>query len=262
MKITDLYERIVGPYTVPPNTFVYSDGYPLRENKLVWLAYFKKDKKEVYLDIDKKQLFLRNPKKSTNFAKYKLAKPNLKREIYLKPFKPVINDKIRKTGSFQRGFAIYLLDEHKSIFEIHPEFVVIPTTLYETVTLEWMISGQKDVVRSTNIRATAKANLEMNGLLDLLNPLEYYKESMTKEQLLTQRLEKLLHNPHTYGHQSDAMNIANALGLSGTHTMPDGTIMPGATHQEYLDALRQNEEVTTSSGTTISTQNLRRSSGY
>ena len=118
------------------------------------------------------------------------------------------------------------------------------------------------MVRATNLRATAKANLEMNGLLDLLNPLEYFKESTTKEQLLTQRLEKLLHNPHTYGHGSDASNISNALGLSGTHTMPDGSIMPGSTHQEYLDALRQNEEVTTSSGTTISTQNLRRNSGY
>ena len=187
MKITDLYERIVGPYTVPPKTFVYSDGYPLRENKLVWLAYFKKDKKEVYLDIDKKQLFLRNPKQSTNFAKYKLAKPDLTREIYLKPFKPVINDKIRRTG-IMRGFAIYLLDEHKSIFEIHPEFVNIPTTLYDTVGVQWTFIGQKDVVRAMNLRAIAKANLKMNGLLELLNPLEYFKESTTKEQ----RLEKLL----------------------------------------------------------------------
>ena len=258
----DIYERIEGPYRARKNEFIYKDGYPLRAGRMFWLVNTKQDKIQMFIDYQDTPLIPINPKNRTNFRDYKMARPDFQREIYLKPYKPVVNDKIRRAGNFRRGFAIYLLDEHKSIFEIHPEFVTIPTTLYETVLLEWTLVGEKDVVRATNLRATAKANLEMNGLLDLLNPLEYYKESMTEEQLLTQRLEKLLHNPHTYGHQSDASNISNALGLSGTHTMPDGTIMPGATHQEYLDALRQNEEVTTSSGTTISTQNLRRNSGY
>ena len=81
----------------------------------------------------------------------------------------------------------------------------------------------------------------------------------SKKQTL---LERLLHNPHTYGHQSDASNVGSALGLSGTHTMPDGSVMPGATHQQYLNSLRRNNQITTSSGTSIPTRNLRRNSGY
>ena len=99
-------------------------------------------------------------------------------------------------------------------------------------------------------------------LLNFLNPLEFYNEEPTLESKKQSLLERLLHNPHTYGHQSQASNVGSALGLTGTHTMPDGSVMPGSTHQEYLNALRRNQEITTSSGTTIPTQNLRRNSGY
>ena len=148
-----------------------------------------------------------------------------------------------------------------TIFEIDKGMLGM-SNLYHYVSLEWEISGIKENVQKNNIQSLEVADEEMSGMRFLLNPLEFYIEEVTEENRKQTLLERLLHNPHTYGHQSQASNVGSALGLTGTHTMPDGSVMPGSTHQEYLNALRRNQEITTSSGTTIPTQNLRRNSGY
>tara|TARA_R110000782_G_scaffold9113_1_gene29556 strand:- start:219 stop:1001 length:783 start_codon:yes stop_codon:yes gene_type:complete len=258
----NIYERVIGPAQSKKHEFIYADGYPVREGKPIWAVYTKQDKLEVFVDVNEVPVFTRDKQKKTLFGKYKMANSNFQRELYLKAFKPIITTSNRANGTIGRGFARYVLDPHKSIFEIKPELINIPTSLYEKVILQWTISGEKQNVRNSNRIELVRADKEFTGIINFLNPLEFYIGEETLESKKQTLLERLLHNPHTYTHQSDASNVGSALGLSGTHTMPDGSVMPGATHQQYLNSLRRNDEITTSSGTSIPTQNLRRNSGY
>ena len=40
----EIYERVKGPFRSRKHEFVYEDGYPLREGRMVWLVYTKEDK--------------------------------------------------------------------------------------------------------------------------------------------------------------------------------------------------------------------------
>ena len=260
MSIRNIYERVLGPFTSRKGQFVYVDGFPLRNERPVWIVYTKTYKLEMFVDQNEVAVFPRNPKDKTLFNQYKFAKRELKREIYLKSSQPIITETMRKSGSINRAFAKYVFDKD-SIFEIDTGMIGM-SNLYTYVSLGWEISGVKENVQKNNIKSLEVADKEMNGMRYLLDPLEFYIEEVTEENRKQTLLERLLHNPHTYGHQSDASNVGSALGLSGTHTMPDGSVMPGATHQQYLNSLRRNDEITTSSGTSIPTRNLRRNSGY
>jgi len=256
----EIYERVKGPFRSRKHEFVYEDGYPLREGRMFWLVYTKGNKVEMFVDYESTPIFPRDPRNKTIFGQYTEAKEGLRREIYLKSFTPIITKTMRENGSINRAFAKYVFDKD-TIFEIDKGMLGM-SNLYHYVSLEWEISGIKENVQKNNIQSLEVADEEMSGMRFLLNPLEFYIEEVTEENRKQTLLERLLHNPHTYGHQSQASNVGSALGLTGTHTMPDGSVMPGSTHQEYLNALRRNQEITTSSGTTIPTQNLRRNSGY
>lgn len=257
-----IYERVLGPFRARKHEFIYDDGYPLREGRMVWLVYTKEDKQEMFIDYKDTPLFPRSPKDKTLFSRYADAKKDIQREIYLSAFKPIITKATRKKGNIQRAFATYLLDEDKSIFEINP--VDVGTgNFYNYVTFNWQISGVKENVKNDNILSLNVAEKELPGMLNFLNPLEFYKEEeveLTPKEITMKKLERLLHNPHGYGSHSEASNIGNALGLSGAHQMPDGTWMPGSTHAEYLNAMN-NRTIQTPAGN-IPTQNLRRNSGY
>ena len=255
-----IYERVIGPVQAKKHEFVYEDGFPVRENKPIWAVYLKDNKVEMFVDIDETPVFTRDSKKKTLYGRYRHAKEAMKREVYLKPFTPNITETMRGRGSIERAFAKYVFNK-EYIFEIEKSLVGV-SGLYDYVTLEWQISGVKENVQKNNIESLEIADEEMSGMRFLLNPLEFYIEEVTEESRKQSLLERLLHNPHTYGHQQQASNVGNALGLTGTHTMPDGSVMPGSSHEEYLNAIRRNQEITTSSGTTIPTQNLRRNSGY
>ena len=258
----DIYERVLGPYKAAKHQFVYEDGFPVKENKPIWIVYFKSQKFEAFVDLNEDIVFPRNLSDKTMFSKYMEARPDVDREIYLKAFKTTITKSTRKKGNLSRAFAVYLLDEDKSIFEINP--VDVGTgNFYNYVTFNWQISGVKENVKNDNILSLNVAEKELPGILNFLNPLEFYKEEeveLTPKEITMKKLERLLHNPHGYGSHSEASNIGNALGLSGAHQMPDGTWMPGSTHAEYLNAMN-NRTIQTPAGN-IPTQNLRRNSGY
>ena len=94
----------------------------------------------------------------------------------------------------------------------------------------------------------------------MLDPLELYEEELTPQQLVEEKLNILYHNPYSYKTSEEARNISRNVGLSGTHQMPDGTWMPGSSHQAYTNAMQQNT-VTTPAGD-IPTRNITGRSGY
>tara|TARA_Y100001963_G_C6754686_1_gene436143 strand:- start:121 stop:927 length:807 start_codon:yes stop_codon:yes gene_type:complete len=259
-------ERVKSGFITGKFEFVYSDDFPVKKG-IPYSIFYTTDKRERFvIDFGRtwQEIFVGNPKKHyTTFQSYTTAKGGeIEREKYVRPSRPVITEDMRKKGIIKRYFVSYHFDNETNLFEISKKDYSKKLVFYKKASLDWKLTGNKQEVKEHNEEQLEMGEDILRGMRYLLNPLEFYVEEITEEQILNKKLENLLHNPHTYEHQSDAMNVANALGLSGTHTMPDGTIMPGATHQEYLDALRRNEEITTSSGTTISTQNLRRNSGY
>ena len=97
----------------------------------------------------------------------------------------------------------------------------------------------------------------------MLDPFEFYREEqeeLTPQEMTMKRLEKLLHNQHSYTTKQEALNVAGALGLSGAHQMSNGNWMPGSSHQEYQNAIQQ-DTVTTPAGT-IPVQNITGGTGY
>jgi len=257
----NIYERVIGPARARKHEFVYADGYPVRQGKFIYAVYIKKNKLEVFVDVNEVPVFPRDPRMKTSFGRYRSVKGGLTREVYLKPSQPIITNTMRKKNSIGRSFAKYLLEDDKSIFEINKDSIG-SSDVYHYVSLQWEISGIKENVQKKNTEALEEAEKKLEGMIYFLDPLEFYIEEKNDENGKQTLLERLLHNPHTYTHQSQASNVGRVLGLSGTHTMSDGSVMPGSSHQEYLQSLRENTEITTSSGTTIPTQNLRRNSGY
>ena len=92
----DIYERVLGPYKAAKHQFVYEDGFPVKENKPIWIVYFKSQKFEAFVDLNEDIVFPRNLSDKTMFSKYMEARPDVDREIYLKAFKPTITKSTRK----------------------------------------------------------------------------------------------------------------------------------------------------------------------
>lgn len=231
--------------------------YPLREGKSYSILYGK-NKKETY--IDNKQNLLIRIKNITMYADYKRIAENFKREGYIKSvivYPP-------PSGNFMsRYFVKYLLEKNSSPFETSAGQFQIDSSFYTRASLKWQISGEKEFVLRNNSREIKKKSIIIPELKSMLDPFEFYREEqeeLTPQEMTMKRLEKLLHNQHSYTTKQEALNVASALGLSGVHQMSNGNWMPGSSHQAYKNAMQQ-ESVTTPVGT-IPTQNITGGSGY
>jgi len=190
----NIYERVLGPLLAKKHEYVYSDGYPVRQDKPIWAVYLKRDKIEMFVDVDEVPVFARNPKDKTLFGRYKSAKSNLQREIYLKPYMHIMTDAKRKSGSISRAFATYMFNKDKSIFEIDPAQSSI-ASFYKTVKINWIVSGIKEQVRKTNQESLEVANETLEGMRFLLDPLEFYDvvEETDYSIAIQEKLSRLKH---------------------------------------------------------------------
>jgi len=257
------YERIKSSIAKKWEFIYYDDyindgvRYPLREGRSYTIVY-DKGKNEIY--VDSKQDLLIRLKNITMYAKYKRIIGNFSREKYLKP----IGRYLQPIGvSTTRYFAKYLLEKQGTSFEISPKDYSIDSNFYVKVALTWNLTGPKEIVLRKNLLEIERASKRIPELKSILDPLEFYreeKEELTPQEITTKKLEKLLHNTHSYTIRQSALNIANALGISGTHQMSDGTWMPGSSHQVYIDAMQQ-DTVTTPAGS-IPTRNITGGTGY
>ena len=209
--------------------------YPLREGKSYSIVYYI-DKNEVY--VDSKQRVLIIVKNLTNYSKYKKLAQNFKRESYLTTYLPYIK-KDSKAKEISRFFAKYNLEPATSPFEISSDSFSKESTLYDKVGLLWRIRGEVEEVKKFNLKSIENTNV--TWLKNTLDLLEFYKgdieTNLTLKEMTMKRLEKLLHNQHSYTTKQEALNVAGALGLSGVHQMSNGNWMPGSSHQAYQSLL-------------------------
>ena len=240
--------------------FVYSDYYPFPTGTLYKIVYTK-DKKEVFVDTKGRQIIpLKN---NTIFSQYRRLDTDSERENYFISHKVSISKKDRNTGFVTRYFAKYLLDGEGTIFEISPTAYEDGGKLYEMVDIPWAISGTKEEVEYMNRYSVLGAERKLSGIRNhLTNLLEFYQEKEDPESVTRKKLERLLHNPHSYNSKERALSVATSMGLSGIHQMPNGNWMPGSTHEEYNKSLSRGKTITTNTGVSIVTDNIRGSSGY
>ena len=163
--------------------------YPLKEGKSYIICY-DTDKREMYLDS--KNNVLIGLKNHTLFSKYAKTGIDLRREVYLKPYKLVLTEKIKKRGVVIRYFAQYKLSEfYDKVFEISKQNFAVKPPLYDIVSISWQLKGTKEEVLKKNIESLEKAEEKMWGIRDYLNPLEFYEEEISPEEVLQKRLSKL-----------------------------------------------------------------------
>ena len=248
-------ERVDGPFPAAKFEFVYeSDNFPLRWNKVVY-RMITKEKEEIYTDSKGVTVIPYLQDAYSFFGTYKNAIGNLSRELYLKPYKLELNKKQKESSSVTRAFARQTNIKDGCIFEINPKSSGQKLSFYKTVSIEWKLNGSKDEILLRNTEELKTADGIINGISDLLDPLELYKEELTPKQLVEKKLERLLHNPHSYPTKEEASSVAKILGLSGVLQMSDGSWMPGSSRVEYRKAMKRGK-IKTSMGITISTKNI------
>ena len=255
----DNIESINGPSFTKKFQFYMFDGeveIPVRENRPFFIWTFK-DKQRSYV-CQNKFVFPYNDR--TMYTSYSKAHGGLQRENYIYPSTIIVTEKDRDKGFVKRYFAKNVFDT--SIFEIDKATFSMELNFYHTTSLTWYLHKSKDMMKKKNRKQLELAKDSIDRIDEYLDPLEFYRDEveLTPENVTLKKLERLLHNPHGYSHESQASSTANALGLSGTHQMPDGSWMPGLSHEEYLQAMKK-DTIETPVGS-IPTQNLKDSSGY
>ena len=179
-------ERITRFYTSNKWQFVYPDFFPFPASRLYRIIYTK-DKKQIFVDFMGKIIMLVS--NNTLFGRYKRLIRNLKREVYLKSSRILISDELRNVGIFNRYFAKYILTDE--IFEIDKFKYDMETTFYQKVKLKWLIKGKVENVKIINTIFLQEADKKLNGIRDFLDPLQFYREDISPEDELREKLGNL-----------------------------------------------------------------------
>ena len=165
------------------------ERYPLKEGKS-YIIYYDNSKKELYRD-GKNNVLIRL-KNHTLFSKYAKTGIDLRREVYLKPYKLVLTEKIKKRGVVIRYFAQYKLSEfYDKVFEISKQNFGMDTPLYDKVSISWQLKGTKEEILRKNIDSLEKAEEKIWGIRNFLDPLEFYEKEISPEEVLQKKLSKL-----------------------------------------------------------------------
>ena len=120
---------------------------------------------------------------------------------------------------------------------------------YQSFTLPWKISGTKEEILQTNTKmiVVVSSNNNLPSLSSYLVDLYEYSKIKPTKDIFTYSI--------TYQNMEGESSIKNTFSPPPTdfHTMPDGSIMEGKTHEEYLKTLTPVINAQTSSSITSPT---------
>lgn len=190
--ISSEIERVEGPY--PASNFILvnkNDNFPVRFNKLYWVI-IDKEKTETFVDKYWNILIPKTESISTYYGRYIKAKNGVSREHYLKPHQITLTKVMKKKQSITRYFAQYKLDTSDKIFEISKSSFGLNTSFYKTVSIEWELNGSKENILLKNNKAIEEADKTLNGIINYVDPLEFYEgPKLTPEEELQKKLSNL-----------------------------------------------------------------------
>jgi len=131
---------------------------------------------------------------------------------------------------------------------------------YQAFTLPWRISGTKEEIIQTNTKMIVIVSRDNN-----LPTLSSYLVDLCEYSTTKQDIEELFTYTITYQNMGGEPSTQNTFNPSTTqptnlpndfHVMPDGRIMPGKTHEEYLNTLTSSINTQTLSSTTLPTPDV------
>jgi len=191
------------------------------------------------------------PNKNITEEYFKLFRVN-KELVYKIPqsFLPIPTDKDYANSTFIRYFLYNTVtknylevdqDTYDNIKKKNPEWDYFN---YQAFILPWRISGTKEQITKTNTRMIEVIGKNSNLSSYLVDLYEYSKIKPTKDiftyQITYQNMKGESSIPTPYNPPTDDF-----------HIMPDGTIMPGKTHEEYLKTIAP--PITTQTSSSITT---------
>ena len=214
----------------------------------------------------------------SDFAVYNLLKP--KKPLVVEPSANIApTERDYKKGIMTRYFAKKVTEVNSNIMEITKE-KMDASPLYRYVSLTWLLTGEKTQVFLANRRSIEQAARVMPSIGKFVPTFQFYRKPKnnlkTKQGVMDKlgiqetnidipvventKIKKGKDSKSRKGRKKRRTSSqSNQFGLTGTHTMPDGTVMPGSTHEEYLEAVAANQEQqntnggATSGGTTSTT---------
>jgi len=237
--------------------FYYSDGKFVKEG-LDYHIYYTSNLEKYYMTgvgYDRNSKLIFSLRDESDFAVYNLLKP--KQPLVVEPTSNIApTEKDYRKGIMTRYFAKKITDVNSKIMEITKE-KMDTSPLYRYVSLTWLLTGKKTQVFLANRRSIEQASKTMPSIGKFVPTFQFYRKPKTNlksKQDVMQRLgiqETNVEIPAIENKKTKTIkkgrrkkrsssfspaqptNIENEFGLTGTHTMPDGTVMPGSSHEDY-----------------------------
>jgi len=153
-------------------------------------VYYDHTKNETYRDL--KGYAITRVKNNTIYKQYSKVKPGTLREVYLKLQQLSLTEKELTNMNIIRYFVKYELDKYKNIFEVSKTDYSIAGDFYTKISFGWQLRGLKEEVQKTNRQTLENKDLVFPGIKKFLDPLEFYQEGVTPEQVKMKRIQKLI----------------------------------------------------------------------
>tara|TARA_R100001129_G_scaffold179446_1_gene156299 strand:- start:428 stop:1489 length:1062 start_codon:yes stop_codon:yes gene_type:complete len=260
--------------------FYYNDGKFVKEG-VDYHTYYTTNLEQYYMTgvgFSRNSKLIFSLRDESDFAVYNLLKP--KQSLVVEPNANIApTEKDYKKGIMTRYFAKKITEVNSKIMEITKE-KMDASPLYRYVSLTWLLTGEKTQVFLANRRSIEQAARVMPSIGKFVPTFQFYRKPKnnlkTKQGVMDRlgiqetnidipvventKIKKGKDSKSRKGRKKRRTSSqSNPFGLTGTHTMPDGTVMPGSTHEEYLEAVAANQEQqnttggATSGGTTSTT---------
>ena len=237
--------------------FYYKDGKFVKEG-VDYHTYYTTNLEQYYLTgvgFNRNSKLIFSLRDESDFAVYNLLKP--KQSLVVEPNANIApTERDYKKGIMTRYFAKKVTEVNSNIMEITKE-KMDASPLYRYVSLTWLLTGEKTQVFLANRRSIEQAARVMPSIGKFVPTFQFYRKPKTNlksKQDVMQRLgiqETNVEIPAIENKKTKTIkkgrrkkrsssfspaqptNIENEFGLTGTHTMPDGTVMPGSSHEDY-----------------------------
>ena len=237
--------------------FYYSDGKYVKDG-LSYHIYYTTNLEKYYMTgarFSKNSRLIFKIADKSDFVVYNNLKP--KRNLVIEPSSNIApKEADYKKGVMTRYFAKKVSEVNSKIIEITKE-KMNASPLYRYVSFSWLITGNKTQVFLSNRKALEDASKVLPSIGRFVPTFQFYRKAKSNLQTKKDVMQRLgiqetnveipaIENKKTKtikkGRRkkrsssfspAQPTNIENEFGLTGTHTMPDGTVMPGSSHEDY-----------------------------
>ena len=188
------------------NDFVFQDGSKVEVGTKYHIHVNDQTKVETYMTgedhfVTSKTIF--RMRGDTTFGEYKKLKPAKKRQIYASPFEWSITKKDTKKGFSNRYFVKEKFGR-RNMFEVNENDGESKLNMYDTISIKWFISTNKQLVEELNLKELDIARQQGFELMDRVSPLSGFiggldtlNDRIDNMKSSTERLQSMVREQNT-----------------------------------------------------------------